>query len=108
MTKKLLALSVCLLFTASMVAAAPQAADEVKLPVLQAARQIMNGDKPQTVGSAPEVVDWNNDGKKDLIIGQFSEGKIRVYMNGGTDSAPVFAEFSYLQADGRPIRLEAG
>lgn len=56
----------------------------------------------------PCVTDWNNDGKKDLIIGQFSEGKIRVYMNGGTDSAPVFAEFSYLQADGRPIRLEAG
>jgi len=29
-------------------------------------------------------VDWNNDGKKDLIVGE-SCGEIRIYQNVGTD-----------------------
>ena len=56
----------------------------------------------------PCVTDWNSDGKKDLLVGQFSEGKIRVYLNSGTDSEPIFAEFSYLQAGAKPISLAAG
>ena len=107
MTKKLLALSVCLLFTASMVAAAPQAADEVKLPVLQAARQIMNGDKPLTVGSAPEVVDWNNDGKKDLLVGVFI-GNVHLFLNQGTDAQPIFKGSERLKAAGEIISVGSG
>jgi len=34
-------------------------------------------------------VDWNSDGKKDLVIG-IETGLIRVYLNTGTDAAPVF------------------
>jgi len=56
----------------------------------------------------PCVTDWNHDGKKDLIVGQFSDGKIRLYLNRGTDSAPVFKDFSYLRAGGAEIRLPAG
>ncbi|MCD4700763.1 MAG: hypothetical protein K8S24_02800 [Candidatus Aegiribacteria sp.] len=50
------------------------------------------------VGSyaAPLAVDWNGDGKKDLICGQYEYGRIRFYPNVGTNSAPVFEEYFYL------------
>jgi hypothetical protein len=35
-----------------------------------------------------QVVDWNNDGKKDLLIG--SDSINAVYLNQGTDAAPSF------------------
>lgn len=56
----------------------------------------------------PSACDWNNDGKKDLIVGQFAGGAIRLYLNEGTDAAPVFGEFSLLHAGGKPIKLDAG
>ncbi len=73
--------------------------------------QIEAGGKPIDVEVGhlvPRTCDWNNDGKKDLIVGQFSNGAIRLYLNQGTDAAPVFGEFSLLQAGGKPIRLDAG
>jgi hypothetical protein len=36
----------------------------------------------------PCVADWNGDGRKDLIVGQFVGGKIALYLNEGTDKAP--------------------
>ncbi|KPL24733.1 MAG: hypothetical protein AMJ75_02910 [Phycisphaerae bacterium SM1_79] len=56
----------------------------------------------------PCVCDWNSDGKKDLIVGQFNSGAIRLYLNQGTDTEPVFNDFSLLQAGGKQIRLDAG
>jgi hypothetical protein len=57
---------------------------------------------------APDVVDWNNDGKKDLILGQRSGGRIRLYINEGTDDQPRFDRFEYLTAGGATIALESG
>ena len=56
----------------------------------------------------PCVTDWNNDGKKDLVVGQFSGGKIRLYLNRGTDSDPEFGKFTYLNAGGKEISLPVG
>ena len=56
----------------------------------------------------PAVMDWNSDGKKDLIVGQFSGGRISVYLNKGADNAPIFKDFSLLRADTKEIRLPAG
>jgi hypothetical protein len=56
----------------------------------------------------PCVTDWNSDGKKDLIVGQFANGAIRLYLNEGTDEEPVFGDSSFLQAGGKPIKLDAG
>ncbi|HNY26524.1 MAG TPA: VCBS repeat-containing protein [Candidatus Sumerlaeota bacterium] len=56
----------------------------------------------------PCVTDWNNDGKKDLIVGQFGGGKIALYLNQGTDAAPVFSKPEYLKAGGAEISLPAG
>ncbi|MHC5054817.1 MAG: hypothetical protein ACYTKD_08875 [Planctomycetota bacterium] len=56
----------------------------------------------------PTVTDWNGDGRKDLIFGQFRGGKIGLYLNRGTDAAPVFKDLSYLRAGGTEISLPAG
>ena len=56
----------------------------------------------------PFVTDWNNDGKKDLIVGQPNKAKIRLYLNYGTDSEPQFKDFAYLSADGLEISLFSG
>ena len=56
----------------------------------------------------PCVTDWNGDGKKDLIVGQFSGGKIRLYLNRGTGSKPVLKDFEYMKAGGKEISLPAG
>jgi len=56
----------------------------------------------------PCALDWNADGKKDLIVGVFQGGKIRLYLNQGTDAAPAFKNFSTLQAGGAEISLPSG
>lgn len=62
-----------------------------------------------SIGHAdPCVVDWDGDGIKDLLVGQFSSGKIRFYKNSGTNCFPVFTNFTYLKADGVDIVLPSG
>ena len=55
----------------------------------------------------PCVTDWNDDGKKDLITGSFSGGKILLYLNHGTDSAPELKFAGNLHAGGAEISLPA-
>jgi hypothetical protein len=54
--------------------------------------------------SVPTVVDWNEDGLKDLIVGEggsIDKGKVRVYPNVGSNEAPAFTDFVYArQAEG--------
>ena len=78
--------------------------------VLQSGVYIQDGSSPLTVGlmSAPTVVDWNNDGKKDLVIGQFSSGKIKVFLNQGTDASPVFNGGFFVQSGGVDISTSSG
>ncbi len=74
-------------------------------------RYIEAGGSPITVemGHAnPCVVDWDGDGLKDLLVGEYSGGKIRFYNNSGTNAAPVFTDFTNLQADGSDISLSSG
>ena len=56
----------------------------------------------------PLVTDWSGDGLKDLMVGQYSSAKIRYYINSGSNEAPLFTTFTYLQADGTDISLSAG
>ena len=46
-------------------------------------------------------MDFDKDGKKDLIVGQFGKGKARIYLNIGTDAKPVFGDWTFLQAGGQ-------
>jgi hypothetical protein len=81
-------------------------------PVFDPPIAIEAGGVPINVGyggnASPFVVDWNGDGKQDLLLGQFDGGRVRFYENVGEDSAPVFDGFVYLQADGSDISLSSG
>ena len=61
--------------------------------------------------SVPSYVDWNNDGKKDLVVGEggsiYEEGKVRVYLNNGTASDPQFSSYFYAQSDGSDLVVPA-
>lgn len=50
----------------------------------------------------PRVLDWDNDGKKDLVIGDGCGAQTRVWRNVGTDKAPIFStrHLQYLPPDG--------
>ena len=58
--------------------------------------------------AAPILADFNNDGKRDLLVGQFGEGKLRVYLNTGTNAAPTFGDFKYFEAGGTIAKADAG
>jgi hypothetical protein len=93
----LLACSALLCFGASSPAAEPV------VPALAEPVKLMAAGKPievDTGHASPCVFDINGDGKKDLLVGQFGGGKLRVYLNGGTDAEPKFDKFTYLQIDG--------
>jgi len=52
-------------------------------------------------------VDWNLDGKKDLILGG-GEGRVRIYLNANTDADPVFNSFGVIVAAGKPLDVGQG
>lgn len=64
--------------------------------------RVLGGGEPVRVEApgyaAPCLADIDGDGKKDLLVGQFRDGKIRCYP--GTEDG-TFAAGNWLQADGR-------
>jgi hypothetical protein len=72
--------------------------------LLQAAGQTLD------VGTyaIPCVADWNGDGRKDLLVGYQTAGKIALYLNEGSDANPAFTTSVNLQAGGTDIYLPSG
>jgi hypothetical protein len=57
--------------------------------------------------SSPVVADWDRDGKKDLLVGEFYKN-IRFYRNQNTDASPAFNGWTGLATeDGRTIQLSS-
>ncbi len=52
--------------------------------------------------AVPVVFDWNIDGKKDLIVGDF-HGRVWFFANTGTDAAPVFGTPTQMLSNNVPI-----
>jgi len=69
------------------------------------AQLLYAGAAPLAPGSyaIPCVVDWNGDGRKDLVVGYQAAGKVALFLNVGTDASPAFASYSNLQAGGADI-----
>jgi hypothetical protein len=57
--------------------------------------------------SRPVAVDWNGDGRLDLISGN-SAGYLQLFENTGTRERPEFEDRGYLKANGSVIRHMAG
>ena len=58
--------------------------------------------------SAPWLADFDGDGVRDLLVGQFRSGKLQIYLNKGTDKAPVYGKLQWLQAKGMAVTTPAG
>lgn len=56
----------------------------------------------------PISVDWNEDGAKDLIFGQYTDGHVNLYLNQGSDYKPTFSTGSLIQSGGTPIITSFG
>ncbi len=52
--------------------------------------------------AVPSFVDWNNDGLRDLIVGDGS-GRVRIYLNVGSQSNPKFSNYFYAQSNGSDL-----
>ena len=59
--------------------------------------------------SVPSFVHWNEDGKKDLVVGEKNGalGQVRVYLNQGTAAVPSFDAFQYAQSNGSALSVSA-
>ena len=73
-----------------------------------------------TQHAAPHLRDMDGDGVRDLLVGEFgihdytgevsekeewAQGRVRVYHNLGTERAPRYGKFEYLQAGGVPAAV---
>lgn len=90
----------------------PAAFAFAQTPVFDAPVALLANGVPINVGyggnASPFVVDWDGDGRQDLLLGQFDQGRVRFYPNTGTNFDPAFGDFSFLQADGADISLSSG
>ena len=80
------------------------------IPELEEGVYIQSSGSPLTVKThtTPSVIDWNSDGKKDLLVGQFDKGYIWWFPNRGTDAQPVFAGGQQLLVNGQYITTSYG
>lgn len=58
--------------------------------------------------SAPILADYDGDGKKDLLVGEFGGGGIRIYTNVGTSQEPKFDKFTMFEAGGKTVSVDFG
>ena len=79
-------------------------------PVFRGPDTICSGGSPIDLSyyGAPVMYDWDGDGNKDLICGEFDGGYMRYYRNTGADSSPEFNGYEYLSASGSQITLPYG
>lgn len=52
------------------------------------------------------VVDWNNDDRKDLVIGAY-DGFLRLFLNEGTNTEPDFRTEALIQSNFQPLFVES-
>jgi hypothetical protein len=63
------------------------------------------GEEPEARAAGyarPDVADWNADGRKDLLVAD-GRGWLTLFLNQGTDAAPVLGRGRRVVANGRPI-----
>lgn len=61
---------------------------------------------PVLPGAAPFVADWDNDGRKDLLIG-LADGAVKLFLNVGQEAAPAFGAGQDLVVAGGALNVGA-
>ena len=82
------------------------AGDELSRPF-----RVEAGGKPIDVDighAAPLVADFDADGNFDLLVGQFGDGKLRIYRNLGDNKTPKFGAYAYFKAGNSDGKVPAG
>ena len=79
-------------------------------PVFESGVLLQDGPGQLEVGhfSAPTSADWNNDGAKDLVVGQIIDGAVLLFLNQGTNLDPVFNGGAKIESGGSPIAVTWG
>lgn len=54
--------------------------------------------------ATPIALDWNNDGRRDLLVGAL-DGKVHIFLNEGSDTSPDFRSETFAQRDGADLLL---
>jgi hypothetical protein len=78
---------------------------------LQTPFRVEAGGKPidMELGScAPYIMDFDGDGKFDLLLGQRGECKLRIFRNQGSNKDPKFSVSAYFKAGGVDASLPGG
>jgi hypothetical protein len=58
--------------------------------------------------SAPFVGDFDGDGLPDLLVGQYHQGRLRIYRNKGTKARPKFDSYTWFMAGGKIASVPEG
>ncbi len=81
--------------TAALIALAPVAGADDDLskptPVLFGKSQL---DVEHSGHAAPFFGDFDGDGRKDLLVGEYYQGRLRIYANSGGKAEPEFADYT--------------
>jgi hypothetical protein len=58
--------------------------------------------------SAPFVGDFYEDGSLCLLVGQYADGRLRIYRNNGTRAQPRFDSYTWFEAGGKIASVPVG
>ncbi len=58
--------------------------------------------------AAPIMADFDGDGVPDLLVGQFGNGRLRIYRNEGSNTLPKFRARGWFRAEGAFGEVPAG